>query len=193
VSGQKLCIGLTGRMAAGKGEAVRILSNYGFQYISLSDVVRQEAAKIQTKISRGQLQDVGNHLRKEGGAGILGQKVRKMIETAITSRWVIDGIRNPAEVVELKKIDVFYLIGIETEMRIILARLRARGRQTDLVTESEIRAILEREWGNGEPDSGQQVGECMAAADFIIANNGTLDELQIGLDAVLKKVGAGHE
>ena len=28
-------------------------------------------------------------------------------------------------------------------------------------------------------------------ADFTIANNGTLPELQTGLDAVLKKIGAG--
>ena len=69
VTAQELRIGLTGRMASGKGEAVRILTNHGFQYISLSDIVRREAAKATPALSRSQMQDLGNRLRREGGAG----------------------------------------------------------------------------------------------------------------------------
>jgi dephospho-CoA kinase len=189
---RKLCIGLTGRMASGKGEVVHILKGYGFQYVSLSDIVHREAAKIHPAINRGQMQDLGNRLRREGGAGILGKMVRELIETAKEPRWVIDGIRNPAEVLELKKIAGFVLLGLQTEVPIILARLKKRGRSTDIVAEEEIRASLEREWGDGEPAGGQQVGRCLAMANFTIANNGPLPELKIGLDAVLKKIGAEH-
>ncbi|MEI6614818.1 MAG: AAA family ATPase [Chrysiogenales bacterium] len=180
---------MTGLMASGKGEAVRILKNYGFQYISLSDIVRREAAKIQPAINRGQMQDLGNRLRREGGAGILGKMVRELIEAAETERWVIDGIRNPAEVMELKKMTGFVLLGIQTEVAVILARIKKRGRSTDVVAEEEILASLEREWGDGEPADGQQVGRCLAMADFTIANNGPLSELKTGLDAVLNKIG----
>jgi dephospho-CoA kinase len=188
----KLCIGLTGRMASGKGEVVRILNGHGFQYVSLSDIVHREAAKIQPAINRGQMQDLGNRLRREGGAGILGKMVRELIEAAEADHWVIDGIRNPAEVVELKKMAGFVLLGIQTEIPIILARIKQRGRSTDVVAEEEIRASLEREWGDGEPIGGQQVGRCLAMADFTITNNGPLPELKTGLEAVLKKIGAGH-
>jgi dephospho-CoA kinase len=116
--------------------------------------------------------------------------VRKLIDAAETSRWVIDGIRNPAEVVELKKMADFILLGIQSEVPIILARLKQRGRSTDLIDEDEIRANLEREWGDGEPAEGQQVGSCLALADFAIANNGTLPELKTNLEAILKKIGA---
>jgi len=188
----KLCIGLTGRMASGKGEAVRILNGYGFQYVSLSDIVRREAAKIRPALNRGQMQDLGNRLRREGGAGILGKMVRELVEAANAPRWVIDGIRNPAEVKELKKMAGFVLLAIQTEVPIILARLKKRGRFTDVGAEAEMRASLEREWGEGEPGEGQQVGRCLAMADFTIANNGPLQELQTGLDAILKKIGAEH-
>jgi dephospho-CoA kinase len=98
VPGGKLCIGLTGRMACGKGEAVRILGARGFNYVSLSDIVRREAAKIDPAVSRSRMQDIGNRLRAEGGAGVLGRMVRERIATSGETRWVIDGIRNPAEV-----------------------------------------------------------------------------------------------
>ncbi|MFH2108001.1 MAG: AAA family ATPase [Chrysiogenia bacterium] len=188
----KLCIGLTGRMASGKGEAVRVLNGYGFRYISLSDIVRSEAAKAASRVNRSQMQDIGNRLRREGGAGVLGRMVRERIAAATEKRWVIDGIRNPAEVLELKKLDTFFLIGIDSSMENIMARLKDRGRVTDVAAEKELLAGLEREWGTGEPAGGQQVGPCLSMADFIVANNGTLAEFKTRLDEVLKKTGAGH-
>lgn len=193
MAGEKLGIGLTGRMASGKGEAALILSGCGFKYISLSDIVRSEAAKVDPALSRSRMQDIGNRLRAAGGAGVLGRMVRELIQAAPEARWVIDGIRNPAEVRELKKISDFYLIGIDCDIATILARMKERGRATDAVSAGELRASLEREWGQGEPEGGQQVGPTLAMADFVIANHGTLADLKTRLDEVLEKIGARHE
>jgi dephospho-CoA kinase len=187
-----MCIGLTGRMASGKGEAVRILGGYGYRPISLSDIVRQEAAKVDPRVNRGQMQDIGNRLRRTGGAGVLGRMVREQVLAAAEKNWVIDGIRNPAEVLELKEINEFFLIGIDSDVPTILARMMKRGRATDMAAEEELRASLEREWGDGEPSGGQQVGRCLAMADFTIFNNGTLAELNARLDEILDKIGAAH-
>jgi len=188
-----LRIGLTGRMASGKGEAVRILKNYGLRYISLSDIVRREAAKIHPTLDRGQMQDLGNRLRAQGGAGVLGRMVRELIEAAEPGPWVIDGIRNPAEVMELRKMAGFFLLGIESHIDAILARLKKRGRPTDVVNEAELRAVLEREWGRSEPEDGQQVGPTMDMADFLIDNNGSLPQLEASLEALLKQIGVQHD
>jgi len=193
VTAQGLRIGLTGRMASGKGEAVRILTNHGFEYISLSDIVRREAAKATPALSRSQMQDLGNRLRRDGGAGILGKMVRELIEASPPAPWVIDGIRNPAEVAELRKMGRFILIGIESSVEAILARMKERGRSTDTVSEAELRAALAREWGDGEPADGQQVGPTMALADLVIVNNGSLSEFASGLDAALKKIGVSND
>ncbi len=192
--GEKLCVGLTGRMASGKGEAVRLLQGLGFIYISLSDIVRREAARDGGEtVSRNRMQDIGNRLRAEGGAGVLGRLVREQVTAAGEARWVIDGIRNPAEVLELRKIAGFYLVGIDSDIPTILARMKKRARATDAVSEAELRAALAREWGEGEPAGGQQVGPTMAMADFKVANNGTLAELKARLHEVLKTIGAGHD
>ena len=192
MTARKLCIGLTGRMASGKGEVVRILEARGFEFISLSDIVRGEAAKIDPAPSRGRMQDVGNRLRAEGGAGVLGRLVGERVLASSVERWVIDGIRNPAEVRELRKINGFFLVGVESDVPTILARMKKRGRATDTASEEELRAALEREWGNGEPEGGQQVGPTLAMADFTIVNDGTLAELRSRLDAILNVIGAKH-
>ena len=189
----RLCIGLTGRMASGKGEAVRLLQGRGFIYVSLSDIVRREAARDGIEVSRHRMQDIGNRLRAEGGAGVLGRLVREQVLASTAGRWVIDGIRNPAEVLELRKIGGFFLVGIDSGIPAILERMKRRGRATDAIAAAELQAALEREWGSGEPADGQQVGPTLAMADFTIANNGTLAELHARLDEVLKKIGAGHE
>lgn len=175
---RKLCIGLTGRMGSGKGEAAAILHEYGFNYISLSDIVREEVDRRGKMADRSQMQDIGNSMRKVGGAGILGRLVREKITASDQDKWAIDGIRNPAEVSELRKIDAFYLLGIEARLSIILTRLKSRKRDDDEAGDADLKKRLDREWGIGEPGEGQQVGRCMDLADFTITNENTLSDLR---------------
>jgi dephospho-CoA kinase len=177
-------------MASGKGEAIRILIHYGFHEISLSDIVRDEAQKDGKEINRSQMQDIGDRLRRQGGAGVLGRKIREIIESSPVTRWVVDGIRNPAEIGELKKLERFYLVGIEADIPVILARLRKRGRTTDRVKADELLKALEREWGIGEPVEGQQVGACMALSDILIANNSSIKAFEKKIRSVLNEIGA---
>lgn len=186
---RRLCIGLTGRMGTGKGEVVRLLEERGFRYISLSDMVRAEAARLGRPVSRAEMQDIGNRLRREGGAGALGRRVRERIEAAAENRWVIDGVRNPAEVEELRRIDRFVLLAVEADIEIILNRMRVRGRDTDAADDVELKLRLAREWGDGEPPGGQQVGACVSLSDFRVTNNGTLDELAIDVQRMLAQLG----
>lgn len=185
----KIRIGLTGRMASGKGEAIRILVRRGFREISLSDIVREEARKGGKEITRLQMQDIGDKLRRRDGAGILGRRIREKIESSPVSRWVIDGIRNPAEVAELRKLERFYLVGVEADIPVILERLRQRGRATDRVDTDELLKALEREWGVGEPADGQQVGPCMALSDILVANNSSIGEFEKKIESVLNEIG----
>jgi dephospho-CoA kinase len=187
---KKLCIGLTGRMGSGKGEAVKILEELGFRFISLSDMVREEIAKLGREVSREETQDIGNRLRREGGAGVLGKRVREKIESFLPplDKWVIDGVRNPAEVVELKKLNTFYLLALDTDLDIILERIKNRKRSADLLDEAEMKKRLDREWGIGEPEEGQQVGKCFEMADFVFPNNNGLEHLEKEILNVLEKI-----
>jgi len=175
---QGLYIGLTGRMGSGKGEVAKILKKQDFTYISLSDIVREEVARRGKEVNRAEMQDIGNSLRNAGGAGVLGKMVREKVTGSNQNKWVIDGIRNPAEVEELRKMPGFTLVAIDSPVESILTRLESRSRQTDLAGKEELKKRLDREWGIGEPPEGQRVGPCMELADVTIVNRQGLKELR---------------
>ena len=157
---KSIYLGLTGRMGSGKGEIISMLTQeFDFCDISLSDIVREEAAKTNREINRLTMQDIGNRLRKKEGAGVLGKRIYQKISRSNKEKWIIDGIRNPAEITELKKLQKFYLIGITTDLDILIGRIQNRRRQTDMADREEINNRLEREWGKNEPAEGQQVGK----------------------------------
>ncbi len=171
-------IGLTGYMGSGKGEITKILEKEGYKYILLSNAVREEATRRGVEHTRENLQEVGNSLRKEFGAGVLGLKIREKIKLEGGENWVIDGIRNPAEIDELKKLAEFYLVGVMANKELLVKRIISRARESDVKVEAEILAKIEREEGKGEPSDGQQVRKCLERVDYLIINEGTLEDLQ---------------
>lgn len=186
---KELYIGLTGIMATGKGESAKILKKLGFNYISLSDIVRAEASKRKTPVTREEMQDLGNALREKGGEGVLAKKVREKISETMQKKWVIDGIRNPAEVIELKKLNSFFLIGLTTPLYTIINRIKKRKRDTDTEDEIEAKKRIEREKGVGESKHGQQVGKCLHMADFTVKNNKTIKDLESNILRILNTIG----
>jgi len=186
---RRFCLGLTGPMASGKGEAVKYFVSRGFVPLSLSDLVREEAVRRGGISTREQMQNLGNELRKTEGAGVLGRRVVGKIGVSSQRQWVIDGIRNPAEVSELRTLDRFLLIGITAPVAILIERMKKRARGTDSAHEELIRKSLEREWGTGEPLDGQQVGRCLELCDWVIENTGTLQALYDQLKGILQNEG----
>jgi len=181
-------------MGSGKGEVARFLRERNFKYISLSDMVRAEARLLGRPVNRQQMQDVGNRLRREGGSGVLGFRVRDhVLAHPETHRWIIDGIRNPAEVIALRRMPCFLLLGIDAPFQTIRERLLSRNRDTDRLSETELRQRLDREWGEGEPPDGQRVGDCMSMTDHIIHNNNDLPDLDRQVRIWIQGIEENHE
>jgi len=174
----KTIIGLTGSMGCGKGEIVKILEKEGFFYITLSMMVREEARARGIEEKREKLMEVGNSMRAEGGAGVLAERALSKIVDSDCDKWVVDGIRNPAEISALRTGECAKIVGIYAGKDLLVDRIMRRARVSDAVDRGEILRKIEREWGNGEPEDGQQVGKCMKMVDIVVENEGTLLELQ---------------
>ena len=170
----KMIIGLTGRIAAGKGAIAKYFERENFIYSSLSNAVRKEAKEKGIAITRSNLQDLGNLLRKQEGANIWAKKVVEIFDTS--KDYIVDGIRNPAEIEELKKLKNFYLISIDASQKERYRRVLKRAKPSDPKDWEGFLNMDKRDFGE-ENSSGQQVYRCMKIADFNLVNNSTIGKL----------------
>ena len=184
-------IALTGFMGSGKGELAKRLQEKGFRYISLSDIVRKIATEKGLEHTRENLQSVGNSLREEFGPGVLGLKIRETIEKENGDEekihWVIDGIRHPHEAQEIKKLPDSHLLGVTADFDTLIERLFTRQRDSEAsLSKEEISEKLKKESGIGESNNGQQVQKCLDICNYLIFNEGTLEELENKLEHFIK-------
>ncbi len=187
-----LIIGLTGTKAGGKGEIANYLKEKGFVYFSLSNIVREEAARRGLKnYTIKDLQDIGNDLRQKHGLGVLAEMAIKKIEQEKKrkkEKFVIDGIRNPGEIIAFCKLKNFYLIAADAPQEQRFKWLVARSRESDPKTWLEFLKMDARDQGNEEQKVGQQVKACMKMADFHIENDSTIGALHKKVDIILKTI-----
>ena len=94
---------------------------------------------------------------------------------------MIDGIRNPGEWEELIKLPGFQMIGVTASPETIVDRITERNREGSKLSREEILEKLARERGIGEPPEGQQVQRTLDCADYLIVNEGSLDDLEAKL------------
>ncbi len=171
-----MIIGLTARIAAGKRTFSRYFEEKGFIYYSLSYFLREELKEKGIEITRKNLQDYGNKLREEEGVGVLGKRAREKVVSG--KNYIIDGIRNPGEIEELRKIPGFVLISIDAPQEIRFKRFLKRAKFSDPKTWKEFLKIDKRDFGENELEYGQQVGKCMELADYNLINNKDMKELE---------------
>ncbi len=182
-----MIIGLTGKNAAGKGEAANYLKSKGFIYYSLSDVIREEATKRNVERSRENLIMIGNELRENFGPNYLAKqiniKIKNQLKKNQKQNFVIDSIRSPFEAKELMKNKDFTLVGIDAPIETRFKRLLERNRLGDAKTLEGFKKQEERE--NLKSDTNQQLDATFGMAEEIISNSGALEELHTKIDDLL--------
>jgi dCMP deaminase len=180
-----MLIGLTGRNAAGKGEVAKYLQTKSFYYYSLSDAIREEVRARKLPVSREALIQVGNELRQRFGPSILADRIVEL--TQPDRNYVIDSIRNPAEVAALRKAcREFKLIRVDAPLQARFDRTLARRRENDPVTFESFVALDNRE-ASGDATS-QNLAEVEQLADEVLVNDASLDELRPKIDLLVGRL-----
>jgi dCMP deaminase len=182
-----MLIGLTGKNGSGKGEVAKFLKESGYDFYSLSDILRDELVTRGQEVTRENLISIGNELRSNYGAGILAERVLQKIGP--DAHAIIDSIRNPFEVEALRTRKGFCLLSIEADPKVRFERTRARNRENDPKTYEEFLEYEAREAFTNDPTT-QQMNRTEAMADAVVENNGTVDELKEQVRQVIQTLAA---
>jgi dCMP deaminase len=181
-------LGLTGKFAAGKGTVAERLMALGYRYHSLSDILREELAARGVPEGRDALREIGNEIRQTGGPGVLAKRLVERLGQG--GDHIVDSIRNPAEVAELRALPNFALIAVDASADVRFARLRSRDRTGDPQTREAFNAMEEAELASDDPTT-QQLLATLALADHGLDNGGDLAALSADLQALLRKLAEG--
>lgn len=176
-------VGLTGPNAAGKGLASQFFINRGFQYFSLSDVVREEALKNGLTTSREHLILTGKELRLKYGLSVLAERTFEKFK----GRSVVDSFRHPSEVEFLKNnCLLFFLLGIDAPQEIRYERARKRQRHGDSISSFE--EFVRKEEEENTNGAGQQIKATLALANAVVINDGKKEDLHKKLEPIYNRL-----
>jgi dephospho-CoA kinase len=176
----RLVIGITGRIGAGKTSAARHLSQaHGFFYIRYSQVLSDWRAL--DPESKAHLQAIGWEVMAGGMQQELNERLISRIESQ--GDCAVDGLRHPLDFESLSQAfsSHFCLLYVESPQGTRWRRLQER--YPDLAT---FRSV------DSHPVE-QQIDNLRGKAFAVIDNDGSLQELYSKVDAKLKEVRRGGQ
>ncbi len=180
-----MMLGLTGPLAAGKGEAAVYLEQKGFVFFSLSDIIRQEAKKRSMDTSRTTMIALGNELREKHGPTVLALRTLENIRSSQARHAVIDSVRNVHEVQTLKEAGVI-MVGIDADPKLRFTRLKERNRIGDVKTFQQLVRVEKQE--NSASDTEQQLRHCFESSEHFLSNDGSLEDFHAQIECLLEKI-----
>jgi dephospho-CoA kinase len=184
-------IGITGSFGSGKETLKEMLTHKLSSYnVTLSALIRDEVFKKKgIKVGRGELQDLGNEMRKTYGNDVL-VKVAWDFLPRNKEFIIVDGIRNPGEAEFFRKKvgKDFVLVAVDAPQETRFERAMKRGTGKDPKTWEEFLKMEERDLGMNEPIYGQHVKKCMEIADVTIINDGEKAALEAKVNEFVKSL-----
>jgi dephospho-CoA kinase len=182
-----MIIAITGSFGAGKGSvADYLVTKKGFTHYSARKFITEELVRQGQTINRDTMIAMGNELRqKYGPAYIFEELVKRAKEAKVDA--VIESVRAVAEADYIKSIGGLVL-GVDADPHLRYERAVRRGSETDQVTFEKWREQEIRESNTVDPTK-QDIFGALNHSNFIIKNEGTLEDLEIQIEQFLVKYG----
>ncbi|HXR98060.1 MAG TPA: deaminase [Terriglobales bacterium] len=178
-----MVIGLTGTNGSGKTTLAEHLQRAGFYFLSLSDVIRGELERDGLALTRENLIERGNALRREFGRDVLAVRTRERIEAE--RNYVVDSIRHPDEVRALRQLPDFHLLHLEAPVEVRYERAKERGGARAPASFKQFVELEKRELDGADPEA-QNLPACAALADQVLMNDGDIRQLTERADHAIK-------
>jgi len=174
-------LGLAGLPGSGKTTIAKMLESRGWRIVNMGDYVRREALKRGLKPTRENLSMLARKLRDEIGEDAIA---KLCIDDILSSdrHTVVDGLRSPSELDFFKsRVPSMLLIFVDAPIERRFTLLSSRGRIDDPKCIDDLIARDYEEIKLG-------ILELRGKADYIVVNDGGLEELEEKLEAILRDI-----
>jgi len=178
-------IGITGTNGAGKGTVVDYLvQKKGFVHFSARAYITKLLEEEGKEANRENLIERGNELReKYGPSAIAILLYDEAIKTG--KNCIIESIRTLGEIELLRSKGNFMLLAVDADPKIRYERVVLRASATDKVSFEKFVELEKIEMENTDPNK-QNISVCVKNADYVLTNDGNLNDLYQQIDKIIK-------
>jgi len=177
---QKMVVGVAGMPGAGKTVISRMAKEKGYAIVTMGDEIREETKRRGLEPTPENVGRIMLKLREEEGPTVVAKRCLPKIANSSTDIVLVEGIRSLHEVYEFEKsFPQFVLVAVHSSPETRFGRLFRRRRSDD---PEGWEVFLERDLR--ELSVGQ--GSVIAMADFMLVNEGALEEFKAKIREVLE-------
>ena len=176
-----LIVAICGESGAGKSTTTGILRDLGFGAYSLSGFLREEAEAVHGNPTRVQVQEHARTMQQDHGNAYYARRLIENTDVLDQDRAVVDGMRNPDELLLLREAArargirmILLALILDQDRR--FDRVQGRGRTGDPGERETFRR--DDAWANGSEGAFQNNRALISEADISIENTGDIANLR---------------
>ena len=178
-----IIIGITGTIGAGKGTIVDFLTGKGFVHYSVRAFITEELNRRGIAVNRDNMVVVANEMRAKNSPSFIIEQLYLQASES-NQNCIIESIRTIGEVEQLRKFENFCLFAVDANPELRYQRIKGRNSETDQISYDVFIENEKREMTSDDMNK-QNLSKCISMADYIIENNGTIDELNVKVEKIL--------
>lgn len=175
-----MLIGIVGTLGAGKGTVVEYLKQNGWVHYSASGYLREVILSRGEVVDRDSYSKVAGEIRRADPAGLARILYERMLVDG-AQQVIIESLHDVGEASFIKEVGGI-LLAVDASVAVRYERSIKRGSEKDNVSLADFTRHIEREENGTDHHNIRAV---MTMADYVVHNDGTLDDLHAQIDAFL--------